>query len=62
MPNKNVDMSLTVDRTCETENGRMLSIGDKVEYLGHKPFGIVSIRTQDGRTDGAFQSCFKELR
>lgn len=57
-----VDMSITVSHKGETENGKELSFGDKVEYCGHIPFGNISIRLADGSNDVANQACFKELR
>lgn len=39
--------TLTVSHKGETEKGLPLTIGDKVEYLGHIPDGMVKIKTED---------------
>lgn len=57
-----VDMSLTVSHKGVTENNKQLAVGDKVEYLGHLPWGNVSIALTDGSKDVANQACFKEFR
>jgi hypothetical protein len=55
-------LTLNVVAKGETELGTILNIGDKVEYLGHIPGGMVKIKLPHGETDIAHPGCFKELR
>ncbi len=55
-------LELNVSHKGETEKGLPLQIGDKVEYIGHIPGGMVKIKTLAGNEDIAHPLCFKELR
>ena len=54
-------LKLNAIATGITENGRKISPGDVVEYLGHLGGQCVGIRFADGTKDHAHPACFKEL-
>ena len=55
-------LQLTTKYEYKTDAGHLLAVGDKVEYLGHRPGGWVNIRLVDGTEETAHPRAFEELQ
>ena len=55
-------LELTTKFEYKTDTGRVLVVGDKVEYLCHIPGGWVNIRFADGTEEFAHPKAFLELQ
>lgn len=53
---------MTSDRDGETESGKKVPAGTKVEYCGHVIGGMVRVKLPDGSKEVMHPHCFPDLR
>lgn len=57
-----INLEMTSDRDGETESGRTVPAGTKVQYVAHVLGGCVRVRLPDGTTEVMNPNCFQHLR
>lgn len=57
-----VDMSMASDRDGQTESGKTIPAGTKVEYVAHVYGGAVKVKLPDGSVEVMSPNCFAQLR